>query len=450
MDVITVETKSLGDRSYLVHDGSAALVIDPQRDCDRFEEAAAAADVHVTHVAETHLHNDYLSGGLVLAERAGASYVVNVGDQVGFERTGVRGGDQFDVGDMTVEVVATPGHSRTHLSYVVCDGAQQAVFSGGSLLYGSVGRTDLVADTATDELARAQYESVRKLAAMVNDDAGLYPTHGFGSFCSSGPSVVADVMTIGEQRVHNLVFTDLDVDHFVRELVGGYTAYPSYYAHMSPRNAQGPGPATLTPPESLNGAEISRRLRTGQWVIDLRSRVAFAPNHLDGAVNFEYGDSFTTYLGWVIPWGEHVSLVGDKAAIEGAVRDLTRIGIDPVDVAVGGGPIDIAPQWPTRAYPRVGWTQVAVEKLEFDLVLDVRRADEYAAEHIVDAMNIPLHELGDRLDELPEDRLWIHCASGYRAGIGASLLQRAGLDVVHVDANFADAAPAGMPVEPEG
>ena len=144
MDVIVIETTQLGDRSYLVHDGSVALVIDPQRDTDRVDAAARDAGVTITHVAETHIHNDYLTGRLELARAHGARYLVNAADPVTFERQPITDGQSVRVGALTVRAVATPGHTHTHLSFIVDDGGQQAVFSGGSLLFGSVGRTDLV------------------------------------------------------------------------------------------------------------------------------------------------------------------------------------------------------------------------------------------------------------------------------------------------------------------
>lgn len=447
MEVIVIETRPLGDRSYLVHDGSVALVIDPQRDTDRVEAAAAAAGVVITHVAETHLHNDYLSGGLELARTHHASYLVNAADSVAFERKPITGGQTVKVGSLTVKAVATPGHTHTHLSFIVDDGGQRAVFSGGSLLYGSVGRTDLVADTDTVKLAHDQYASARRLAAEAGPAAALFPTHGFGSFCSSGPASGAASSTIGDQLAVNHALTDPDEEHFVRELIGNLTAYPSYYAHMGAANAQGPGPAQLAVPESLDAGELARRLHNGEWVVDLRHRVAFASNHLRGAVSFEYGNSFSTYLGWVMPWGEPLTLVGSRGDVEKAIRDLTRLGIDSPGAAIGTDPQVLAPGAGLASYPRVGWDGVLEGRAAGDTVLDVRRTDEYAASRVVGAVNIPLHELLLRLAEVPAGKLWIHCGSGYRAGIAASLLQRAGRDVVHIDARFSEAGAAGVPLD---
>lgn len=450
MDVIVIETTQLGDRSYLVHDGSVALVIDPQRDTDRVEAAARDAGVRITHVAETHIHNDYLTGGLELARAHGASYLVNAADQVRFDREPIKDGQRVRVGALTVTAVATPGHTHTHLSFIVDDGEQQAVFSGGSLLYGSVGRTDLVGVGDTLGLTHDQYASVRRLVGEAAPEAALYPTHGFGSFCSSGPASGAGSSTIREQLTSNHALTDQDEDHFVQELIANLTAYPSYYAHMGVTNAAGPGPADLAVPESLDAAELTRRLGDGEWVVDLRRRVAFASNHLLGSVSFEYGTSFSTYLGWILPWGEQLTLVGSRADVEDAIRDLSRIGIESPDAALGTDPHALAPRAALASYPRVGWDGMLAGRTPGDTVLDVRRSDECAESRVAGAVNVPLHELLRQLDSVPAGKLWVHCASGYRAGIAASLLQRAGRDVVHIDADFDEAGPAGIPVESAG
>lgn len=451
MDVVVVETTQLGDRSYLVHDGTVALVIDPQRDTDRVDIAARDAGVAITHIAETHIHNDYVTGGLVLARGHGAVYLVNAADNVAFEREPILPGRAFRVGRLNVKAVPTPGHTHTHLAYVVSDpdpgtGVRQAVFSGGSLLYGSVGRTDLIGPEDTAGLAHEQYASVRRLVAEAEPDALLYPTHGFGSFCSIGPASKIPTSTIGEQAATNHALTDPDEDHFVRHLLASVTAYPSYYAHMSPLNALGPGPAVLDVPESVDPTELERRLDAGEWVVDLRHRMAFAASHLRGSVAFEYGtgSSFTSYLGWVLPWNRPLTLLGAHDDVEKAIRDLARIGIDSPDAAVGEDPKMLAPGIPLVSYPRTDWTGLIQDRTLGEIVLDVRRTEEFAASHVQGALNVPLHELLLRLDELPDTKTWVHCTSGYRAGVAASLLHRAGRDVVLIDAPFRGAADAGV------
>lgn len=455
MQVLTIDTPQLGDRSYLVHDGTVALVVDPQRDIDRLEAAARDAQVRITHVAETHIHNDYVTGGPELSRKLGASYLLNGADEVAFERHPVAGGDEFTVGALLVRVIATPGHTHHHLSYLVsdaagADAADQAVFSGGSLLYGSVGRTDLVAPEDTEQLTRAQYGSVRALARRAADRAALYPTHGFGSFCSSGPATGSAHSTIGEQKRDNHALNDPDEDHFVATLVAGLSAYPAYYAHMGPLNRAGPGPVRLTVPEPLDAGDLRARLRSGQWVVDLRNRAAFAERHLQGTVSFEYGDGagFTTFLAWTLPWGDPITVLGTRADVASALRDLTRVGIDGPQVAIGDQPERLVPDHPLQSYRRAGWAELAAELRSGrePVVLDVRRADEYAEGHVSAAVHIPLHELLARPAEVPDGALWVHCGSGYRAGVAASILQRAGHEVVHVDATWSDAASAGVPV----
>ncbi|WP_433271989.1 MBL fold metallo-hydrolase [Actinosynnema sp. CS-041913] len=425
MNVETIDTAALGDRSYLAHDGTVALVVDPQRDIDRVEDLARRLGVRITHVAETHVHNDYVTGGPELARRHDAVYLVAAAEDVACERHPVRPGDVFEVGSMTVTALATPGHTEHHLAYVVTHDGRQAVFSGGSLLFGSVGRTDLVAPDKTADLTRAQYRSARTLAGHARKDATLHPTHGFGSFCSSGPATGADASTIGEQRATNHALTDEDEQHFVETLIANLTAYPSYYAHMAPLNRSGPGAADLTVPAPLRPDELRARIDAGHWVVDLRSRVAYAAGHVRGTVGIEYGDSFTTYLGWTLPWGEPITLVGAEDDVRAAIRDLSRIGVDHPAVGDVTG-------LPTTGYPRVSWAALD-ERAEQPVVLDVRRVDEFDAGHIADAVNIPLHELVRRMDQVPPGEVWVHCASGYRAGIAASLLHRAGREVVHID-----------------
>jgi hydroxyacylglutathione hydrolase len=443
VEVVVVSTEELGDRSYVVHDGAVAVVVDPQRDIDRVEKVLADLHLTCTHVVETHIHNDYVSGGLVLARNTGATYVVAGHDEVAFDRQAVRDGDQFVTGSMTVTVVATPGHTDGHLAYVVEDRSEEAsgppaVFTGGSLLYGSVGRTDLVDPNRTEELTRRQYRSARKLASMLGDDTQVYPTHGFGSFCSSGSATGGDGSTIGTERHRNDALTTDDEDRFVARLVAGLTAYPAYYVHMGPRNRQGAGPIDLSLPELADAEELERRILAGEWVVDLRSQTAFAAEHLAGTVSVALGTSFATYLGWVLPWGTPLTLLGkDAEQVVAAQRQLVRIGIDRPDAAAIGSPADLARGSELASFLVTDFEGLAAA--QDPLVLDVRRHDEREAGHIPGSIHIPLHDLLGRLDEVPDDRLWVHCAAGFRASIAAALLDRAGYEVVLVNDNFANA-----------
>ena len=443
MEIITIETPALGDRSYVLVSGDEAAVIDPQRDIDRVEAVLARRSVRLSHVFETHVHNDYVTGGLELARRAGAAYVLAADDDVAYERAGARDGDEFTVGDVVVRAVHTPGHTPTHLSYVVLEaGKPVAAFTGGSMLFGTVGRTDLISAEATEELTRAQFQSVRRLADELPGEVGVHPTHGFGSFCSSASTSGSDASTIGQERQSNLALTLSDEDTFVEKLLSGLTAYPRYYAHMAPINEAGPTDVDLSPPEPVDPVEVRRRIHAGEWVVDLRSRTAFARGHLAGTVNLEVGDSFATYLGWVLRWGTPVTLVGDTAKqVAEAQRQMVRIGIDRPAGAADGGIDTWAIDGEVRSYRTAAFADLVDARDHADtVVLDVRRDDEWAEGRIEGAVHIPLHDLEARFDEVPDGELWVHCASGYRASIAASLLDRAGRRVVAIDDEWAAAA----------
>jgi hydroxyacylglutathione hydrolase len=422
-------------------------VVDPQRDIDRVLDVAQTAGVRVTHVLETHIHNDYVTGGLALAEAAGAAYVVAAADDVDFSRTAVGDGDQISSGSLTLTVVATPGHTPGHLSYVLSDeaGGPTAVFTGGSMLFGAVGRTDLISADQTEPLTRAQYRSVRRLAGELPDPVAVYPTHGFGSFCSATPTSGTS-STIGTERRVNVALTSGE-DAFVKELIAGLNAYPRYYAHMGAANRRGPVAPDLTAPRAADAGELRRRIEAGEWVVDLRQRRAFAASHLAGTVSVELGDPFATYLGWTVPWGTPLTLIGDSAQqVTDAQRQLARIGIDRLAGAAAGPVGDLA-GGRVSSYGVCDFERLAARWGRDDqIVLDVRRPDEWRAGHLTGAAHIPFWELEQRAGEVPAGEVWVHCASGFRAAIGASLLDRAGRRVVHIDDDWERAAQLGLPV----
>jgi hydroxyacylglutathione hydrolase len=448
LEVLTVETPSLGDRSYVATDGRHAVVVDPQRDLDRVLARTEPRGLTITHVLETHVHNDYLTGGLALAREVGADYCLHADDPVRYDRRGLRDGDLLVSGDLRVRAVATPGHTFTHLAYVLEGGGRTVVFSGGSLLHGSTGRTDLLGDEHTAALARHQHASVRRLAGMVSADSELFPTHGFGSFCASAPAAT-EGRTVGDQVAVNPALV-LDEEPFVAQLLGGLGAFPAYYAHMAARNLAGPAAPDLGPVTRADPTELRRRLAAGEWVVDLRTRTAFAAEHLPGSVNVGLDGAFATWVGWLVPRGAAVTLLGATAEqVAEGQRELVRIGIDRPAAAASGSPRAWAGGAPVRGYPVLGFGDLAVRMRhgEPPYVLDVRLAEEHRDGRVAGSTNIPLPQLHDRLDEVPDDReVWVHCGVGYRAGIAASLLRREGFVVVLVDGEFSDAGAAGVPL----
>lgn len=453
MKVEILATEALGDRSYVVHDGTDALVVDPQRDLDRVRAVLDAQGLRCAMVAETHIHNDYVTGGNALARSTGADYLVNAADPVAFDRREVSDGDEITIGSMRVRVVSTPGHTVTHLAYVVDDTTAPdepaAVFTGGSLLFGSVGRTDLVDAARTREMTSHQYRSAHRLADLLPDETRIYPTHGFGSFCSSGGASGADSSTIGAERTANDALTTTDEHDFVDMLVRNLTAYPRYYAHMGPANLAGPAEADLSPVAQVDRDELRKRIANGEWIVDLHSRTAFAAEHIAGTIGIELGGQFSTYLGWLIPWGTPLTLIGDDAAaVAEAQRQLTRIGIDRPAGATTGRAGDLADPADLRTYPTATFVDLAARAGDEagEAVLDVRRDDERARGGIPSAVHIPLSDLLSRMGELPPGRLWVHCAAGFRASIGASLLDRAGRDVVLINDDYSQAVELGLTI----
>src|SRR5215472_14681855 len=445
IEIAPIDTLSLGDRSYLVTDGAVAVVIDPQRDIDRVLAAAESRGVDISHVFETHIHNDYVTGGLALARAAGAAYHVSAADEVGFERVEVSDGDQVEAGQMRVRVIGTPGHTFNHLSYAVEHaGRVVAAFTGGSLLNGSTGRTDLLGSEHAVELARAQHGSARRLAAELPADTLVCPTHGFGSFCSA-TQTSGEASTIARELSVNPALRLSEAD-YVESILAGLDVYPAYYAHMAPVNAAGPPAPDLSAPRQADGAELRRRIEAGEWVVDLRSRVAFAAGHLRGALPFELGDNMATYLGWLIPWGTPLTLLGQTPAdIAAAQRELARIGIDQVRSAATGGPEAWADDQPLSSYPITDFAGYARARGQRGFtLLDVRRQSEWDAARIAGARHIPLHELPARVRELGSGQIWVHCQSGYRASVAAGLLDVAGRDVVLIGDDFSSAQTAGL------
>ena len=446
MDVSIIETSGLGDRSYLITDGDTGVVIDPQRDIDRVLDLAAERGVRITHVLETHIHNDYITGGLELARTTGADYVLPAGDDVEFERHAVNDGDMIDAGTLQFHVIHTPGHTHHHVSYAMqdADGTVRGVFTGGSMLHGTTGRTDLVSPADTETLSHAQFHSVRRLATELPESTQVYPTHGFGSFCASTPAS-GDSSTIAEQRDTNPALTQ-DEQSYVDELIAGLSDYPTYYAHMGVINSQGPAPVDLSLPHPVDAKELRRRIEAGEWVIDLRSRTAFAAGHLAGTLGFELSGSFVAYLGWLYTWGAPLTLIGeDRDQILQARRELARIGVDNLTGSSSGDIHSLADNAPLRSYRVAEFGDLANEMKESDpTVLDVRRSDEYAKSHIPGALNVPLHDLPGRIDDIPTGEVWVHCASGYRSSIAASMIDRPQRTVVLIDDKFENAGRLGL------
>ncbi len=429
MDVISIRTPGLGDATYLLTHRGQGLLVDPQRDVDRFMAAADAAGVRLRYVLETHLHNDYISGGQELSRRSGADLVLPAAAVPAYDHIPAFHGEEFSAGAITVRPLHTPGHTPEHTSYLVLlDGRPAALFTGGSLLVGSAGRPDLLGMERARQLALAQYRSVQRLAALP-DDVGLYPTHGEGSFCTAS-SAGRTTSTIGAERRENPIFRYADAEAFVRGQLAGLVPYPKYYAHMGPANLFGAAPMPpLTVPE-LTPAQADA-LRPEAWVVDARPREAFAAGHIPGAMGIELADDFGVWAGWVLPFNSPLVLaLAPEQDAEEALRQLGRIGFDQVR-----GVLRDMAGWQAAGLPLERYETIdvdgfarAVESGAARQVLDVRAPGEWNEGHIEGSLHRYVPDLMTAIPAAldPAQPLYVGCASGYRATIAAGILQRAG------------------------
>ena len=423
LTVINLDTLTLGDRSYIAHDGKTALVVDPQRDIDRVQAILDRESLTLGGVVETHMHNDYVSGGLVLAQEHGAKYIVSEMDPVTFARVTVSDTQVEAIGDFAVKAIHTPGHTFTHMSYVLLDSAEKAhgVFTGGSMLHGSTGRPDLLGMDKARELAGLQHGSLNRLAEMLEDGVTVHPTHGFGSFCAA-TSTSGDSSNIGDERKTNPALL-LEKEAYIVQTLAGLDVFPAYYKHMGPLNHAGPGPIDLSELTRMTTDEIMKEMKTGAWIVDLRTRSAWAAGHVPGTMSFGLDGSMATYFGWMFPYEKQLVLLSDKASdICDAQRELVRIGIDRPSGSYVGEVSKFGDLKSTRA---VSFKDVpAVIGTPGVHVLDVRRTSEREASHIEPSLHIPLHELEARVAELPTDgEIWVHCAGAYRAAAALGIIE---------------------------
>jgi glyoxylase-like metal-dependent hydrolase (beta-lactamase superfamily II)/rhodanese-related sulfurtransferase len=436
MEIRTIRTPGLGDATYVLSHGGRALVVDPQRDVDRFLDGSA----EVRYVLETHLHNDYVSGGRSLAARTGAELVLPAGSGAAFRHTPAFHLEDLGGGDLVVRPIHTPGHTPEHCSYLVLvEGEPVAVFSGGSLLVGSAGRPDLLGRARADSLARLQYRSIHRLAALP-DGVGLYPTHGEGSFCTATGAGRA-TSTIGEERRTNPVLAYADEESFVAGQLAGLQPYPDYYASMGPINLMGPEPLPGRRPPELGPGDVEA-LPPRVAVVDARPRHRFAAGHIPGSLGVELRDDFGTWVGWLVPFGTPLALVldGDGDLAE-AVVQLARVGFDDVRGVLRG--LD---RWEEGGRRVQGFATTSLDGYlraydEGAQVLDVRSPGEWEAGHLEGSLHryVPDLRAGLPVGLDPSRPVWVACGSGYRAAFAASLLERQGVEpVVLIDGGVPD------------
>ena len=443
VEIVQFQTAGLGDSSYLLRSGGEAAVIDPQRDIDRFRQALRG--LRVVAVVETHVHNDYVSGGPALAREFGAAYVVPTGAGYELEHRAVGDGDEVQVGAVRLRALHTPGHTAHHMSYAVVEGdGVRAVFSGGSVLVGACGRTDLISPELTESLTRDQYRSAQRIGALP-PPAAIGPTHGAGSFCAASAPSDDTWTTVAREKTRNPAYLAESEDDFVRQQLAGLPDY----REMAPINRCGAPAWEPAAPERLGADRVDELVAAGAVVVDGRPRQAFAAAHLPGSVNNELDSDFATYLGWLYPFGTRFVLVLDASqdALE-AVRQAARIGIETI-----AGVTDVE-TWRAAGRAVATGEMVDVDALRAAMarngarVLDVRQEQEWRDGHVPGTAHIHVADLPGRTAEMRGTTpVYTYCRSGRRAAMAASILEAAGIPAVAVDGGFDDWRAHGHPVE---
>ena len=427
--------KGIAHSSYLVGGDERCAVIDPRRDVEVYVEAARDLGLRITHILETHLHADFVSGHVELARLTGARIYAPRNGRCRFDHVPLAEGDAFRLENMRFSVLETPGHTPEHISYVVTNlhrGKEPAaVFCGDTLFVGDVGRPDLFPGQA-ESLALKLHDSLFGKLLALPDHCEVYPAHGAGSLCGKAISDKRS-STIGYERRYNTVLRIGDRKAFVRALTVGMPPAPDHFARCSEINRRGPAPvADLPPLEEWEPAAFARKAAAeGAVVVDVRPYDAFGGQHVPGAVSLDLAGNFATFAGWIIPPGADIYLVGrDRAETAEAAVWLRRVGLDRVRGSLAGG----LPAWVKAGLPASHAPQVSAPELrrmiarkERLTVVDVRAPGEFAAGHIAGAINIPAPDLRTRSAGLRKDRpLVLLCSSGNRSSLGASLLLRRG------------------------
>jgi hydroxyacylglutathione hydrolase len=446
LSVAPVLDPGLGNQAYLVDLGDGrALAVDPSLDLRGLDAVADRAGLWVAVAAETHLHADFVSGATRLARRDGARVVGSAGGARRFEHLGLGDGETVDLGGLTLRSWSTPGHTDEHVAYILEDGGEPlAVFTGGSLIVGAAARTDLVSPELTEPLARAQFRSLRRLAALP-DGTPVFPTHGAGSFCSAPPGAERTT-TIGREKATNPLMGIEDEDLFVATLLGSLGTYPPYFSRLSAVNRAGPaepGPAALA---SLPVAQVAAMRGAGAEVIDVRPVGDYSAGHVPGSIANTLRPAFATWLGWLVadPGTPLIVVRNPDQDPEEILWQARKIGYDHIVGELAGG----MAAWVAAGQPVATTPLMRADDVDPAAVVDVRQLSEYRSGHVPGALTV---ELGALIDHhLPRGPLVTMCGHGERAASAASVLERAGRNDVSVlaagPADWAEATGSALEV----
>lgn len=428
--------EKIAHSSYILAGDKTCAVIDPRRDVDLYIDEARKLGLNITHILETHLHADFVSGHVELAEKTGAKIFMPKSEKAMFSYEFVKEGDSFDLEDMKIEVIETPGHTPEHVSYVVKDMSRGedpiGVFVGDTLFVGDVGRPDLFPNRA-DELARKLYDSLFNKLLKLPDYCEVYPSHGAGSLC--GKAMAAKyTSTIGYERKFNPTLQIKNIDEFVSALTNDMPGVPDHFARSSRINEEGPLPISKLPRmKTLNPEEFCKAYKEPETLIlDVRSYASFGALHVPGAYSIDFTGNLPTFAGWVLPPKKNFLIVAQnyKMAAETSIW-LKRVGIDNVTGFLNGG----MRQWMVAGLAVSHVQQISPLELEEmlvegnTLIIDGRDKITYDEEHIDGSINIPSPDLRTKYKDLDKDKnIVVVCNSGGRSSMGISILKQNGFE----------------------
>jgi hydroxyacylglutathione hydrolase len=427
----------LGNSAYLIgsHDTKKGILIDPLRDVDRYLQAASERGLTLTHILDTHLHADFVSGNREIAHQTGAVIAASADAQLGFEHQPLTEESVIDLGAFQVRVMATPGHSPEHVAFLLVepDGkTPSAVFSGGALIVGGAARTDLLGVELAQPLARQLYHTIHDKLLELPDAVDVFPTHGSGSYCVA-PVSSERVTTIGQERRSNSLAQARSEEEFLQRALAGLPSYPTYYKYLREVNQKGAkilgGIPVLKP---LSAGEVQAMTEQGVVVLDVRHGKKFASGHIPSSYGIRVDAPLTTWAGWLIPFGSRIVLVSESTdQTVAATRQLIRIGYDDLAGYLEGG----IESWAKAGYPVETIPSLSVKELRERLgevmLIDVRQRSEWSEGHIPNAIHFEAGRVAWEELPFPHDKpLAIQCASGNRSMSVSSVLRKRGYDNV--------------------
>ena len=430
----------LGNSAYLIgsHDTKKGILIDPLRDVDRYLSAASKRGLTLTHVLDTHLHADFVSGNREIAHLTGAVIGASAEAKLGFDHKPLDEDSVIDLGACQLRVMTTPGHSPEHISFLLVDAdgkMPSAVFSGGALIVGGAARTDLLTPELTQPLASQLFHTIHDKLLKLPDEVNVFPTHGTGSFCVA-PVSSERTSTIGHERKTNALALANDETEFIRRSLMGLPLYPTYYKYLREVNQRGAkvlgGVPALKP---LSASEVKSLMDEGVVVLDVRHQKVFGAGHVPNSFGIRVDAPLVVWAGWVIPFGSRIILLGESPDERSeATRQLIRIGYDDIVGYLDRGIDAWAREYPVETIQ--SWSSKELrERLNEVTLIDVRRLSEWESGHIAGAIHfeggrIPWEELTFPLDK----PLAIQCGSGNRSMVAISVLKRRGIhNVIQVD-----------------